>query len=271
MRKFLYIAAIITVVYCCRGFFSTPTKEKNLETVTTAMPTAAMPAATAAETEEKSVSEVAKAEVQEVEVMSKNDVASPSLDLEDEILIAIGYLEHFRSQAYTCRGQWLVGYGQSRIDGKLVHAGMTISELEAQKEVRKHLRKYVFPMINSSVQRSLTRGEFIACCLVAYSTGTGAFKKSSFLRAINAGASPEECIKHLKGSGGVKKRRWVEGAIFMGKINAYDLVNCAAGGCYNFSSSDLYSNGVMDLSEDKVDEFLTSSLNQKGEKLVDII
>ncbi len=239
-----------------------------METVA-AMP-AAMPAATAAETEEKSVS-VAKEEVQEVKVMSKNDVASPSLELEDEIIVAIGYLEHFRPQAYTCRGQWLIGYGQARIDGKLVHAGMTISELEAQKEVRKHLRKYVFPMINSSVQRPLTRGEFVACCLVAYSTGTGAFKKSAFLRAINAGASPEECLKHLKGSGGVKKRRWVEGAIFMGKINAYDLVNCAAGGCYNFSSSDLYSNGVMDLSEEKVDEFLTSSLNQKGERLVDII
>ena len=268
MEKFLYIAAIITLVYCCRGLFSTPTQEKNLEIATVT----AMPTATTTEAPAEEVVQVAEVEeVKEVEVMSKNDVSSPSLDLEDEILIAIGYLEHFRPTAYTCRGQWLIGYGQARIDGKLVHAGMTISELEAQKEVRKHLRKYVFPMINSSVQRPLTRGEFIACCLVAYSTGTGAFKKSAFLRAINAGASPEECLKHLKGSGGVKKRRWVEGAIFMGKINAYDLVNCTAGGCYNFSSSDLYSNGVMDLSEEKIDQFLTSSLNQKGDRLVEII
>ena len=245
MKRFWIIAAIITVIYCCRGFLGSPAYKINEPTK---IPTIILS-----------------------ESLSRNDI-SPKIELEDEVLICIAYTESFHRKPYTCYGQWLIGYGQARINGQLVHDGMTIDELTAQKEARKHLRKHVFPAINKYVKRPLTRGEFICCSLLAYNMGTKGFKKCDFLKALNEGDPQEECIKNLKGRGGVAKRRWVDAALFTGAITPYDLVQLSAGGCYNFSTDDLYNDsGVVDLSPKKVDDFLTSDLNQIGKKVIDII
>ncbi|MBO7556691.1 MAG: glycoside hydrolase family protein [Alphaproteobacteria bacterium] len=266
------LLGLISLVFALRWICS-PTQEKNELA-------AAMPTPTDIIVTENSItgsatvsqnSAPATVVVQSSARSSDDLIEDDQSVLEDEIIICIAYTEHFRPTTYRCHGQRLIGYGQSRIDGVLVTDSMTITEREAQKEVRKLLRYNIIPKVKNLVNRDMTRGEIIACCLLAYNMGTGGFQNSAFLKAINNGESPEECIKHLKGKGGVGKRRWVDAAIFMGAFNAYDLLNLTAGGCYNFSNSFLYKNGIVDLSESTVEEFLTSELNQKGSKLMGII
>ena len=208
------------------------------------------------------------------ETIVKNDIVSGELsDIDYEFLLCVAYTENFEPVAYKCAGQWLVGYGQAYIGGKAVRPGDTISIARAKAEVCRHLRQDLIPKVNDCVKRPLTENQFLSCCLLSYNMGTRAFERSGFVKALNEGKSVEECFSKIKGSGGVRIRRWVDIALFTGAINPYDLQDLAAAGCYNFSYGELYyPNGVANLSPEKVDQFLTSSKNQLGDnKMVDII
>lgn len=279
----LYLILGTITVMCSLGWINVFPSEKNkTQQLAAAMPT---PKQTDIVVVEHSLAEPATTEpattpvptsaptiVVKSSARSSEDLQNDELSvLEDEIIICIAYTEHFRPTTYRCHGQRLIGYGQSRIDGVLVTDSMTITERQAQKEIRKLLRKSIIPTVKKNLTRSYNRGELIACCLLAYNMGTGGFEKSEFLKAFNDGKSVQECFRNFKKTGGVSKRRWVDAAIFAGVINAYDLLECAAGGCYNFSSEYFYTSNGVDLSPEKVEDFLTSPKNQKGEKLMVIL
>lgn len=187
-------------------------------------------------------------------------------NLENDIIDAIACVEGFT--ATPClSGIWCVGYGSSRYaDGSVVtkysHA---VSKQEARQCVIAHLRRCVHPVINKKVKRKLSDGEYITCAMVIYNIGDGAFEKSSFLKAINSGASAQECAQKLalynKTGGSVsstlQKRRWLEGAIFCGYITPNDIRKMS--GVYDVSLADLYNGQQLDYRYATVKKFLKHS------------
>ena len=187
----------------------------------------------------------------------KSDIVSICFADEDDIVDCICSVESFKGEAYKC-GNWLVGYGQSRVRGHKVTPGTRISRDEAKAEMREYL-KGVYRLLDTIKLR--TPEQYIACCMIAYSTGNGGFAKSAFAKAINSGKTPEECVKVL-GKGqyvGVHKRRWLEAALFTGQVKLDDIRDLDIKRLYDIEESFYLPNGVkgdFDLSEEKVQAWL---------------
>ena len=286
MKKvFRIVAVVFIIIYCYRELPAYLTSEQKAGQVgrLVVLPVKEMPLpkvvikvkekVTTKAKEIVSPSKKAKTKKEKRVLKVKNDVFALTSQFEDEFLICVAYTEYFKPEAYKCRHQWLVGYGQAYVDGVPVRAGDSISIEEAKKEVIRHLRVDILPKVNEAVTRPFeTEEELLSCCLLAYNMGTGGFAGSGFVKALNAGQPIEECFKLIKGTGGVRMRRWVDIALFTGAISPYDLKKVSACGCYNFRYRDLYnSDGTADLSAATVNEFLTSRKNQVGKKLVDIM
>lgn len=79
-------------------------------------------------------------------------------------------------------GVWTVGYGSTGSD---ICKGMTITQEEAEKRLRKHLEG-VERAVMRLVCVPLTQGEFDALCSFVYNLGEGAFAKSTLLKLLNA-------------------------------------------------------------------------------------
>ena len=184
-------------------------------------------------------------------------------NLENDIVDALACVEGFRANPYFS-GIWCVGYGSGRYaDGSPVtRYSHAVSKQEARQCVIAHLRKCVHPVIQREVKRNLSDGEYIACAMVIYNIGDGAFQKSSFLRSINSGASAQECAQKLalyNKAGGVvnstlQKRRWLEGAIFCGYITPDDIRQSSS--VYDVRLADLYKGNRLDYSHIAVRKFL---------------
>lgn len=78
-------------------------------------------------------------------------------------------------------GVWTVGYGSTGGD---VCKGLTITQEDAEKRLRKHLEG-VERAIGRLVTVPLTQGEFDALCSFVYNLGEGALAKSTLLKMLN--------------------------------------------------------------------------------------
>ena len=168
------------------------------------------------------------------------------LNLEDELLICIAYVEDYSSTAYFCGARWTIGYGLTYYpNNSSVKRHDTIDKLTAQKYTKYHLRKRVFPYVNKYIKRKLTRQELIGTCMFVYNIGSGNFKKSAFLKAVNNGLSPLQCARRMteftKSAGrfapGLVKRSWIQAAIYCDYLSPYDLLDLKPAGFYNESVS----------------------------------
>jgi len=85
-------------------------------------------------------------------------------------------------------GIWTIGYGtiQNRRLGIKLTAGMTVTKEEATELMRKELRA-MEKHVNKLLTRDVSQPQFDAIMSFCYNLGTGAFKKSTLRRAINAG------------------------------------------------------------------------------------
>lgn len=200
-----------------------------------------------------------------VKVSQKETNAFDSTDLIDDIVECICYVEGYSAKPYYC-GAWSVGFGTTRYtDGSPVtQYSKSLNRTEARQALVAHLEKCAFPAIKRNISRDIKRSNYIGCCMFICSVGEGRFEESSLPETINRGASDEECAEiiaqyvriHGDVSSGLKKRRWLEGAIYCGYITADDIRKLKPAAVYSCSLAKLYRHGVPDYRQSTISNFL---------------
>ncbi len=140
-----------------------------------------------------------------------------------EGLELIKRFEGFRGQAYRDPvGVWTIGYGHTSAAGApLVTQGMVVTAAEAEEILRQDVAMFE-DGVDAAVSRDISAAQFSALVSFAYNVGLGNFKKSSVLKAVNAGnfeAVPRRLHLWNKAGGrvlaGLIRRRAEEGAMFV--------------------------------------------------------
>jgi lysozyme len=126
--------------------------------------------------------------------------------------------EGLRLTAYQdSRGVWTIGYGHTGPD---VHAGLTITEPEAQALLRRDLAASE-QCVNAAVTGAIAQHHFDALVDFTFNLGCTSLRQSSLLRLVNAGdleAAAREFAKWVNVNGkplaGLVRRRTAEAAMF---------------------------------------------------------
>jgi len=101
--------------------------------------------------------------------------------------------ENFKPEEYICpSGKPTIGYG-TRVDLNPELKGKKISDEVATGYVRKEMNDVIIPFIGKNVKIPLIQPQLDALASLIYNIGTGNFKKSQLLNAINS--NDEEGIK----------------------------------------------------------------------------
>lgn len=130
--------------------------------------------------------------------------------------------EGFRSTAYICpAGVVTVGYGTTRIHGKSIQLGTTITTDEADMFLEEDLKTFE-DAVNQNVRVEITQNQFDAIVAFVYNVGAGNFKKSTLLKKVNAedfNQAAAEFLKWNKAGGkvlkGLTRRRTAERELFL--------------------------------------------------------
>lgn len=129
--------------------------------------------------------------------------------------------EGLRLDAYRCpAGVWTIGYGTTRMDGRAVRQGDTITRDKAESLLRDDVRRF-----ESAVKRLVTvplsQGQFDALVSFTYNLGEGALERSTLRRLLNEGdyaGAAEQFDRWVNGGGkrlpGLVRRRAEERALF---------------------------------------------------------
>lgn len=136
--------------------------------------------------------------------------------------------EDFRENAYLdVAGIWTIGYGSTRIDGRPVVAGQTITREQARLAFMADVAT-VLRFLESSVLVPLTQSQVDALTSLCYNIGVGAFQRSTLRRTLNARQTPTEKMftdwnkvrknGQLVVSNGLTRRRKAEYALFMEQV-----------------------------------------------------
>lgn len=140
----------------------------------------------------------------------------------DAISIAVPLVKRWegcRLTAYRCpAGRWTCGYGHT--EG--VKAGMVWTQQRAEEVLAKDLKIYQKGVLESCPSLKNSPNRLAACISLAYNIGTGAFKRSSVAKYINAGLYQQAADAFLmwkmvggKVSQGLLNRRKDERDIFL--------------------------------------------------------
>lgn len=119
-------------------------------------------------------------------------------------------------------GVWTIGYGWTQpVDGKLIHAGMTIKQETAERLLKTGLVSYEND-VSRLVKVGLTQGQFDALVSFTYNLGARSLSTSTLLRKLNAGdyaGAADEFLRWNKAGGkvlnGLTRRREAERALFL--------------------------------------------------------
>lgn len=208
----------------------------------------------------------------------------------DDIMAAIALVEGFHKTPYFCGVKWTIGYGSTILeDGSSVKENTpTISCEQAKNIVYNHLNKHVKPFILNYVYRPLNSDEMRTTCLFIYNIGGKNFsgydedgnecgEPSNYLRALNQNLPPEECARYLTGfrssngkqANGLLKRRWVEGAIYLGILTPEIVLMLQPERFYGDTISFYYKQQNddywdYDYSEETIQEFLEKNISEKN-------
>jgi lysozyme len=144
------------------------------------------------------------------------------MKMTEDGLALIRRFEGFRSTAYRCpAGNWTIGYGHTSQAGPPeVTPGLTVSEAEAQRILAADVERFAHD-VHGALRREITPAQFSALVSFAYNVGSGAFRGSSVLRAVNDGRLsevPRLLMRWVKADGrvldGLVRRRAAEGDMF---------------------------------------------------------
>ena len=138
-------------------------------------------------------------------------------------LALIRRFEGFRAKAYLdAAGVWTIGYGHTSAAGAPhVRSGMKITRKEGERILGRDIAIFASG-VQSLLARPLSESQFSALVSFAYNVGLENFRKSSVLRAVNAGdfaAVPRRLSLWVKCRGrvlsGLVRRRAAEAAMFI--------------------------------------------------------
>ncbi|HMT13520.1 MAG TPA: lysozyme [Aestuariivirga sp.] len=141
-----------------------------------------------------------------------------------EGLALIREQEGFRGLAYRdAAGVWTIGYGHTAMAGPPeVRPGMKITRAEAEEILTRDVAEFSAGVARA-VAVPLSDTQFSALVSFAYNVGLGNFRRSSVLKAVNAGdfaAVPRRLGLWVKAGGrtlpGLIRRRAAEAAMFAG-------------------------------------------------------
>ena len=130
--------------------------------------------------------------------------------------------EGFRATAYICPANVVtVGYGTTRIQGKAIQLGTTITTDEADMFLEEDLKTFE-NTINQNVTVEISQNQFDAIVSFVYNVGAGNFNKSTLLKKVNASEfkkAADEFLKWNKAGGkilkGLTNRRTAERELFL--------------------------------------------------------
>ena len=145
------------------------------------------------------------------------------MQMNEQGLALIRAAEGLRTKAYRdAVGVWTIGYGHTSMAGPPeVLAGMEMTMEEAADLLVRDVRLFA-QAVGQAVKIPLNDDQFSALVSFAYNVGSGNFRSSSVLKAVNAGdfeAVPRRLQLWVKAGGkvlpGLVKRRAAEAALFM--------------------------------------------------------
>ena len=134
--------------------------------------------------------------------------------------------EGFRSNTYIdTNGVPVIGYGQSKINGKRVKMGQSISQVKADAYLAQELHQIQL-LVLSKVRVKLTPNQLGALTSLVYNTGAGILTRSTLIRKLNAGdyaGAAREFARWNKANmggklvplAGLTKRRLAEQKLFL--------------------------------------------------------
>jgi lysozyme len=138
----------------------------------------------------------------------------------------IKQFEGFRPAAYIdTSGLPVIGYGQTRVNGKTVQLGQSISQEQANLALEQELLQ-IQQLVLAHVKVDLNPHQLGALTSLVYNAGTAAIKNSTLIKKLNAGdylgASQEFLRWNKANSGGalvvfpgLTKRRAAEQQLFL--------------------------------------------------------
>ena len=144
------------------------------------------------------------------------------MHMTEEGLALIRRFEGFRAEAYRCpAGVWTIGYGHTSAAGPPeVKPGMRMSEAEARRVLAADVERFS-GAVRAALTRDVAPHRFSALVSFAFNVGVAGFRRSSVLKAVNAGdvaAVPEKLMLWVKAGGrelpGLVRRREAEAALF---------------------------------------------------------
>ena len=137
-------------------------------------------------------------------------------------LALIKQFEGLRLDAYICpAGHWTIGYGHTAMAGPPpVNRGDSITTAQAEAMLIRDMKQYE-DAVSSAVKVPLNQGQFDALASLCYNIGIGAFRRSTLVRRLNAGAYadvPAQLMRWTRGGGkelpGLVRRRRAEAALW---------------------------------------------------------
>lgn len=145
------------------------------------------------------------------------------MQVTEDGLALIRRFEGFRAKAYRCpAGVWTIGFGHTSQAGPpAVRAGMQLGEEEANRILKDDVQRFAGE-VGALLAREVSAAQFSALVSFAYNVGVPAFRKSSVLKAVNAGRLhdvPARLRLWVKAGGrvlpGLERRRAAEAELFL--------------------------------------------------------
>lgn len=166
-----------------------------------------------------------------------------------EIKFALAFVENYYPHIYWCGEAWTAGHGLTILynaDGtyKKVTQNTKVPTLEESDKFKgRYLTHEILPDIKKHIKVPMDKNTLIAACALRYCIGGKNFRKSSFVKQLNAGVTGAELAKTLTGwrkQDGIPNRMYFFAALMAGTIDFSDLLHLRAEGCYNLSHKDIF-------------------------------
>ena len=162
----------------------------------------------------------------------------------NDIKFALAFVENHYDYIYWCGEAWTTADGLTILynaDGTYTSVTQntkvpTHDEADIYKD--RYLTFEVLPDIKNCITVPMDKNTLIAACVLRYCIGGTAFKKSNFVKYVNAGVKDAELAKTLTGyrkQKGILNRCYFFAAILADEMQFSDLLDLRAEGCYNFN------------------------------------
>ncbi|MEO1690485.1 MAG: lysozyme [Cyanobacteria bacterium J06631_6] len=162
-------------------------------------------------------------------LLSQNLVAS-NLAVLPETTNLVKQFEGFRSSAYIdSSGLPVIGYGQTRVNGRTVRMGQYITQAQANAALEQELY-HIQKLVLNHVKVDLNPYQLGALTSLVYNAGTVVIKNSTLIRKLNAGdylGASQEFVRWNKANRGgqlvvfpgLTRRRIAEQQLFLTPYN----------------------------------------------------